>query len=233
MAVVTLLYFDGCPNWQQADERLRQLQVEHGFTLERCKVDTPEEAARVGFAGSPTVLVDGADPFATGDEPTGLACRMFDTPDGPQGSPTMAQLRTCWADARADLVLARLRAAGASAWPGRCSAAMGAAAGACSRGSGTQNAAALLELVAFDLAKSEPLLECLQRADVASIRGGSSPPLDRSHEHDDAGHDHGDDQTGAGVSGSLASSRPLRGTGPGSPPGELRSWCARCTSATS
>ncbi len=92
MAVVTLLYFDGCPNWQQTDERLTQLQAEYGFTLERRKVDTPEEAARVGFAGSPTVLVDGVDPFATGDEPTGLACRVHDTPDGPQGSPTLSQL---------------------------------------------------------------------------------------------------------------------------------------------
>lgn len=59
MAVVTLLYFDGCPNWQLADERLRALQSEAGFTLEHHQVETPEEAARVGFAGSPTVLVGG------------------------------------------------------------------------------------------------------------------------------------------------------------------------------
>lgn len=93
MGVVTLLYFDGCPNWQRADERLTELQAEHGFTLERRKVETPQEAARLGFAGSPTVVVDGTDPFATGDEPTGLACRVYDTPGDPQGSPTLAQLR--------------------------------------------------------------------------------------------------------------------------------------------
>lgn len=93
MAVVTLLYFDGCPNWRQADERLTELQAELGFTLEHGTVDTPEEAARLGFAGSPTVLIDGTDPFATGDEPSGLACRVYDTPDGPQGSPTLMQLR--------------------------------------------------------------------------------------------------------------------------------------------
>lgn len=91
--MVTLLYFDGCPNWQQTDERLTVLQAEQGFTLEHRKVDTPEEAARLAFAGSPTVLVDGVDPFATADAPTGLACRVYDTPDGPQGSPTLAQLR--------------------------------------------------------------------------------------------------------------------------------------------
>lgn len=93
MVDVTLLYFDGCPNWRQADEHLRRPQGELGFTLDRRQVDTPEEAAQVGFAGSPTVLIDGGDPFVTGDQPSGLACRVYATPSGPQGSPTLEQLR--------------------------------------------------------------------------------------------------------------------------------------------
>ena len=93
MTNVTLLYFDGCPNWQITDRRLRQLQTEAGFALGYAQVDTPEEAHRLGFGGSPTLLVDGVDPFATGDEPSGLACRVYATPDGPQGSPTLSQLR--------------------------------------------------------------------------------------------------------------------------------------------
>jgi hypothetical protein len=93
MPHVTLLYFDGCPNWRVADERLRELQPEAGFALDHATVGTPEEAERLGFLGSPTLLVDGVDPFATGEEPTGLACRVYDTPDGPQGSPTLSQLR--------------------------------------------------------------------------------------------------------------------------------------------
>lgn len=93
MTTVTLLYFDGCPNWQIADERLRGLRSELDFMLEHRKVETPEEAERAGFRGSPTVLVDGTDPFARGDEPSGLACRVYPTPDGSQGSPTVAQLR--------------------------------------------------------------------------------------------------------------------------------------------
>lgn len=91
---VTLRYFDGCPNWELADRRLRDLAHEVGFTLRYEQVETPEEAERLGFAGSPTVLVQGVDPFATGDEPTGLACRVYETDDGPQGSPTVGQLRT-------------------------------------------------------------------------------------------------------------------------------------------
>lgn len=93
MTEVTLRYFDGCPNWEVADRRLRSLADELGFTLDYEKVESPEDAERLGFAGSPTVLVDGADPFATGDEPTGLACRVYATPEGPQGSPTFKQLR--------------------------------------------------------------------------------------------------------------------------------------------
>ena len=93
MTDVTVLYFDGCPNWEVADQRLKQLQPEIGFTLQYAKVGTPEEAERTSFRGSPTVLVDGTDPFATGDEPTGLACRVYTTPDGQQGSPTLEQLR--------------------------------------------------------------------------------------------------------------------------------------------
>lgn len=97
MTNVTLLYFDGCPNWQVADERLRRLQDEADFTLDYATVDTPHQAQRLGFRGSPTLLIEGKDPFATGAELSGLACRFYDTPDGLQGSPTLAQLRAALA----------------------------------------------------------------------------------------------------------------------------------------
>ena len=90
---VTLLYFDGCPNWQTADKRLAALADELGVTVAHRKVTTPNEAEAVGFRGSPTILVDGRDPFARGDEPIGLSCRIYQTPDGPAGAPTSAQLR--------------------------------------------------------------------------------------------------------------------------------------------
>ncbi len=90
---VTLLSFEGWPNLTVADERLCHLVDEHGFTVEQRKTDTPEDAERVGVRGSPTILVDGVGPFAVGDEPVGLSCRVYVTKDGPQGSPTLAQLR--------------------------------------------------------------------------------------------------------------------------------------------
>lgn len=91
---VELLYFDGCPNWTVADERLaKALQVvgRDDVTVTRRRVETADEAAAVSFTGSPTVLVDGRDPFATGDEQVGLACRVYSTPQGLGGSPTLEQ----------------------------------------------------------------------------------------------------------------------------------------------
>lgn len=90
---VTVLYFDGCPNWEVVDERLASLADELGFAVSHRKVTSPEQAERLEFRGSPTVLVDGQDVFAQGGEPVGLSCRIYQTPQGPAGAPTVEQLR--------------------------------------------------------------------------------------------------------------------------------------------
>lgn len=89
---VELLYFDGCPNWAVAHERLLAVAGDRDVRIERRLVATPEEADALQFRGSPTILVEGRDPFARGDEPVGLACRVYQTPDGPSGAPTVEQL---------------------------------------------------------------------------------------------------------------------------------------------
>ncbi|MFA5564687.1 MAG: thioredoxin family protein [Acidimicrobiia bacterium] len=89
---IELLYFDDCPNWKVAAERLADVAGDRGLTVERRLVTTPEEAEAARFRGSPTILVDGEDPFASGDEPFGLACRVYQTLDGLAGSPTTEQL---------------------------------------------------------------------------------------------------------------------------------------------
>ncbi|MCB0906239.1 MAG: thioredoxin family protein [Nocardioidaceae bacterium] len=92
---VELLYFDGCPNWRVADDRLAEALAALGRTdvvVERRLVETPEQAEELAFLGSPTIRIDGADPFATGQEQVGLACRVYATPAGLSGSPDTAQL---------------------------------------------------------------------------------------------------------------------------------------------
>lgn len=93
---MTLRYFDGCPSWQTADMRLREAldATGHGdVPIHHQKVESPEEADRLGFVGSPTVLVDGDDPFLTPGASVGLACRLYPTPEGLRGSPTVEQLQ--------------------------------------------------------------------------------------------------------------------------------------------
>ena len=90
--MVTLLFFDGCPNWQTTNAYLEGLSAEFGFDLDRYQIETDEDAQRFQFRGSPTVLIDGRDVFATGDEPIGLTCRMYRSEHGLVGAPSVEQL---------------------------------------------------------------------------------------------------------------------------------------------
>jgi hypothetical protein len=92
---ITLLYFDGCPNWTLARDRLEAAVRRAGLderSLRYRDVATPEEAEAAGFLGSPTILIDGRDPFGGQSAPVGFACRLYPTPAGPEGAPTVEQL---------------------------------------------------------------------------------------------------------------------------------------------
>lgn len=94
---VVLQYFPACPNWGRAEGLLRQaLQIvgdsDVRLTLE--VIETPEQAVAARFPGSPTILIDGRDPFSDGRMEFGLACRVYWTPDGLRGTPTLEQIVT-------------------------------------------------------------------------------------------------------------------------------------------
>lgn len=91
---ITLQYFDGCPHWKIADERLAVLATERpDLRITHQQVETVEDAESVAFHGSPTVLVDGIDPFEHSEGSVGLACRIYQTPEGSAGFPSLEQLR--------------------------------------------------------------------------------------------------------------------------------------------
>jgi hypothetical protein len=96
---VAMLYFEGCPHARAAEANLRaalaNLDIgDAGDVVVRKQlVDTVEEAERVGFLGSPTILIDGHDPFATPGATPGLSCRVYVTDVGLAGTPTVTQLR--------------------------------------------------------------------------------------------------------------------------------------------
>ncbi len=91
---VQLLYFDGCPHWKVLEKRLGEaLDLLHDrSTIEHLQVQSQREAERLGFAGSPSILLNGTDPFRPPTSAIGLTCRVYLTPDGPSGSPTVDQL---------------------------------------------------------------------------------------------------------------------------------------------
>ena len=93
---ITIQYFDECPHWKLADERVRHVLRDFSgddVTVEYQFIDSPETADEVRFHGSPTIHIDGRDPFITGVEQVGMSCRVFRTDDGIQGAPTEAELR--------------------------------------------------------------------------------------------------------------------------------------------
>lgn len=69
------------------------------ITLTQHLVENLKEAERVGFHGSSSVLLDAVDQFADAGVGVGLACRIYQTPDGPAGAPTLEQLRAAAAHA--------------------------------------------------------------------------------------------------------------------------------------
>jgi hypothetical protein len=92
---ITLQYFDGCPNWRQAEKELTKAVDGLGIDAEIVyeKIESQDRAEEVGFRGSPTILISGRDPFSDPDAPVGLSCRVFRTAEKASGSPGVDALR--------------------------------------------------------------------------------------------------------------------------------------------
>ena len=89
---VTLQYFEGCRGRKATERRLREVLGPNGV-IDSHKVESHAEAVALGFRGSPTVLLDGVDPFAEAGAPVGFACRIYRTEEGPEDAPSVEQLR--------------------------------------------------------------------------------------------------------------------------------------------
>ena len=91
---VTLQYFDSCPNWRVVDQRIREVieSEDLDIDLDYQLIESPEAAEQYGFHGSPSILIDGVDPFATADTQVGYACRIYLTESGPAEAPSVEQI---------------------------------------------------------------------------------------------------------------------------------------------
>ena len=93
---ITIQYFDGCPHWRLAEQRLRQALADVGrkdIEIEYQRIDSPDAAEQFGFHGSPSLLIDARDPFAKPGMAVNFGCRVYETEEGTQGAPSVAQLR--------------------------------------------------------------------------------------------------------------------------------------------
>lgn len=75
---IELLYFEGCPSWERAWTELGKAIVETGTdaTVRLRDIAVLSEDELVGFAGSPTVRIDGRD-LEGYDGPALIACRRY------------------------------------------------------------------------------------------------------------------------------------------------------------
>ncbi len=92
---LTLLTVPACPNAAVFEERLAAALAGHPDTVVRRREVTDErEAAEAGMHGSPTLLVDGVDPFAAPGQPPSLSCRRYrDATGRADGAPPVDALR--------------------------------------------------------------------------------------------------------------------------------------------
>ena len=93
MKTIDILYFDACPGWRDADERVRQVVGEGGLgeqiVVRAIPIETEEDAIAHRFVGSPTVRIDGRDLEPAADDRTsyGLQCRVYEAEGRLEGLP--------------------------------------------------------------------------------------------------------------------------------------------------
>lgn len=93
---IEILVVPDCPHTEPAAELLRRALNDvglRGATVTTRVVTGQGEAEQLGFTGSPTFLIDGHDPFVEAGRPAGLACRVYRTPEGLSGLPSLDHLR--------------------------------------------------------------------------------------------------------------------------------------------
>jgi hypothetical protein len=92
---ITIQHTPGCPNAplarQRAEAAIGQLEGAAPVVATQ-QIADPGDAARRGFRGSPTILFDGVDRFATSAGASAFACRTYATESGLEGAPSVQQI---------------------------------------------------------------------------------------------------------------------------------------------
>ena len=93
-----VLQVAGCPGAVTLTARLAQL-VSGRTAVEQQVVSDLDQATTLRMTGSPTLLIDGVDPFPVAGQPPSLSCRLYlDEIGAVSRAPSLAQLRTALAN---------------------------------------------------------------------------------------------------------------------------------------
>lgn len=92
---LTVLAEPGCPNAPLLKDRLTAvLDGRADVSVSQQVISDEGEAARWGMHGSPTLLIDGVDPFAEPGQTPSMSCRLYRAENGQlSGAPSVGQLQ--------------------------------------------------------------------------------------------------------------------------------------------
>ena len=92
---IELFYFDGCPSWQSGLKNLHSALKANGLdvSVELVQVMDNDDAARKKFLGSPSFHINGVDLWDEEREVYSMSCRVYATPEGMKGGPTISMLQ--------------------------------------------------------------------------------------------------------------------------------------------
>ena len=91
---INILHVAHCPHLDVARAHVQEAVNTTGVraTVQEVEITTPDEAKRLGMHGSPTVLLEGRDPFATDADSGSLSCRLYAVDGALAGAPSVPQL---------------------------------------------------------------------------------------------------------------------------------------------
>jgi hypothetical protein len=101
---INLLYFDGCPSWKTALTNLQSAVKEEqlDYSINPIRILTDQEAATAKFLGSPSFQIDGNDFWPENRSTFSMNYRVYKTPGGLKGWPTVEMHHQKLIDIRKD-----------------------------------------------------------------------------------------------------------------------------------
>ncbi len=93
---MTVLGIPGCPHSSPAAALVRAALDDlgrQGTSVVTREVTDEADARRLGFAGSPSFFANGADLFGSPGLAPAFSCRLYSTPNGLAGVPTIDDLK--------------------------------------------------------------------------------------------------------------------------------------------